>query len=128
MSYSVDLEVEDLRCKSQVDALRAAAIIGADAWMRTHIVVSPVWTDVPEIGRVWHLSIESYDCCSWNEDAARRVWVAIAPHMADGSKLEFRTEDSERFRVLWLGGRALLEVPKTIIWELGLDLTAEASS
>ena len=90
--------------------------------MRRRIVVAPLLVESPNGERVWHLSIESYDPCYWNEDASRRVWAAIAPYMADDTSLEFCTEDRERYRVRWTGQRAYIDVPQRIIWELGLEL------
>lgn len=122
MSYSTDLEAWDLRCLSLADAESAAEVIEHDPFMSKRMTVSPRLETAPGDVDVWHLSIDSFDPCYWNDDAACRVWCAIAPFMADGSSMEFCNEDRERFRVRWSGQRAFVDVPKEIVWELETEL------
>lgn len=90
--------------------------------MHRRIVVEPELVESLSGEGVWRLSIERNDPCYWNEDASDRVWVAIAPHMADDTSLEFCTEDRERYRVRWTGQRAYIDLPQSIIWKLGHEL------
>src|SRR5512147_133160 len=84
MSYSVDLELDQLKCRSESACRAAAAAINTDHWMRHHVEASASG----EVGRYdWHLTIEFFDGCYWHEPSARKVWLAIAPFMRDDSFL-----------------------------------------
>ena len=123
LSYTVDLELDQLRCRSKAAAHQAAAVINTDTWMRHHIEVSVVSRSFPGGDAAWELVIETYDGCYWNEPSARRVWLAIAPFMADHSTLEFRHEEGHRFRIRWEAGRVYEEFPKEVIWALECEIT-----
>ena len=123
MSYTVDLELDRLLCRTRAEADQAAALINSDTWMRRHLEVSVVSHSAPERDDVWDLVIESFDGCYWNEPATRRVWLAIAPFMADDSILEFRHEEGGRYRIRWEAGRVYEEFPKEIIWALEREIT-----
>lgn len=125
MSYSVDLENDYLRCKTEAAAHRAAALINADPWMHYHLHVAPVLRTFPGRADSWHLAIEDYDGCSWNEPSARNVWFALAPFMASGAVMEFCTEDRERYRIHWFRGRVYAEYPKRIIWAVECELNGK---
>lgn len=57
---------------------------------------------------------------------ARRVWLAIAPHMADGATIEFQGEGRERWRIRWQEGRVFEEYVTEIIWTVNEEVTAPA--
>ena len=123
MSYTVDLELDRLRCRSRAAAQQAAAVINTDPWMRHHLKVLVVPRSTPERDDALDLVIETYDGCYWNETSARKIWLAIAPFMADESTLEFRHEGGDRFRIRWEAGRVYEEFPKEVIWALEREIT-----
>ncbi len=123
MSYTVDLEVDYLDCKTRTEAHQAAAIINADPWLHRHLRVSPTCRSFPERDDSWCLVVDEYDGCYWSEPSARRIWLAIAPFMANNATLEFRHEDGARFRIRWEDGRVFEEYPKEIIWGLECEIT-----
>lgn len=125
MSYTVDLEADDLSCKSHSAAQQAAELINTDEWMRDHLQVSANCRSSPPKDDHWYLVIEHHDPCSWKEPLARRVWLRIAPLMADGATAEFRHEDGERFRIRWAEGRAYEEYPTDITWGISCELTLQ---
>ena len=112
MSYSVDLELDLLICKSEADARRAAAALNADPWMRNHMQADATRLPTPEDLDRWRLAICDFDGCGWNETAARTAWLALAPFMADNAFVEFRHEEASRFRVRWEAGRVFEELPE----------------
>ena len=123
MSYTVDLEADDLNCRSKEAAHQAAGVINTDTWMCHHLQVSTSCRSSPERDEDWYLCIEMHDPCSWKEPLACRVWLAIAPLMADGATAEFRHEDGTRFRIRWSEGRAYEEYPTDITWGISCELT-----
>lgn len=127
MGVTVDLESDDLTCKSQKDAEAAAAIIAGDADMKSRLEVVVHNRSSPPREDDWALTIEYYDACHWNEEAVRRLCLALAPHMAEDASIEFRTEDSTRFRFRWSGGRVFEEYPLTITWGNSSELTPPRS-
>ena len=100
MGYTVDWEGADLRCRSERDARRAAEIVNGDPWLSPYHLVVAVWQP-PEPGHDWALNVEHFQGDHWHDDQARQVWLAIAPHMADGSTIEFQGEAGERWRIRW---------------------------
>ena len=126
MSYSVDLEGDCLQCKTEEAAHHAAVLINADTWMHHHLKVVPVERSVPQEGRVWFLEINEFDGCGWNIDASDAVWLAIAPHMADGANLEFRGEAADRWRIRWQAARVFTDNVKEVIWTVNEEITAPA--
>lgn len=123
MSYTVDLELEHLHADSEAAARQAVAIMSGDPWMRAHIEASVSPREDGLTGKRWFVTFDSYDGCYWNEPSARRVWLAIAPFMADHSTLEFRHEEGHRFRIRWEAGRVYEEFPKEVIWALECEIT-----
>lgn len=102
MGYTVELEESDLRCCSREAAERAAEIIRAHQWIHPyHLQVSPVCRSNPPDDGSWFLEIDHFQGDHWRDEAARNVWLAIAPCMADGATLEFQGEGLERWRIRW---------------------------
>lgn len=125
MGYTVELEESDLRCLNQVAAERAAAIIRGDQWIHPyHLQVSPVCRSNPPDDANWFLEIDHFQGDHWRDEAARNVWLAIAPCMADGATLEFQGEGFERWRIRWEGGRIFEEYVTEVIWAVGQEITA----
>jgi hypothetical protein len=56
----------------------------------------------------------------------RRLWLALAPHLADEATIELQGEDLTRWRIRWSGGRVFEEFPKEIIWDLEREITLES--
>ncbi len=123
MSYTVDLEQDDLRCRNEYAAVQASALINADPWMRRHLEVQPVRHSFPDRADSWALVVETFDGCSWNEPSARGIWLALAPFMADDATIEFRHEEGGRSRIRWHAGRVFVDSPKQVIWAMACELT-----
>ena len=117
MSYSVDIEADNLICRSEHAAREAAAIINGDAWMRRHLRVSVAGPASSSPVQAWRLVIEEFDGCSWNEEASDRVWVAMSECMADGALMEFRHEEGIRYRIRWSQSLAYLDLVSSIGWK-----------
>jgi hypothetical protein len=124
MGYTIELEYEDLRCRSPEAAKQAAAIITADPWMYTyHLAVGVVTRLHPGPGLTPCLEVENFQGDHWHDENARKVWLAIASYMAEGASIEFRGEGDERWRIHWEDGRAFEEYVKEVIWSVGQELT-----
>lgn len=128
MSYSVDIELDHLTCRTKAMAFQAAALLLADSWASGHLEVSPSCGASPERDDAWHLAIDNYDACYWSASEYGRVWLALAPFMADGAFIEFRSEDASRFRVRWEGGRVFEDYPTKVIWGDAVEITPELLS
>ena len=127
MGYTIELEDDDLRCKTEGDARKAAALIEADEWIHPyHLVVAPRCTSSPPRDDAWMLSVEGFQGDHWRETPARTVWLAIAQHMADDASIEFRGEEGDHWRIRWSGGRVYEEYPKEVIWALEREVTHES--
>ncbi|HZM27508.1 MAG TPA: hypothetical protein VFB89_09130 [Gemmatimonadales bacterium] len=125
MGVSVDLIYEDLRCKSADDARKAAATIAADEWIHPyHLQVVPATRLHPGPGITPCLEVTHFKGDHWHDERARRVWLAIAPHLANGSTLEFEGEDSTRWRIRWEGSRVFEEHVTEVIWAVNEEITA----
>ena len=62
MGYTIDLEVDDLQCRSEGDAIKATAIVSADEWMSPyHLQVSPSQGSTGEGTAPWLLSIDEFN-------------------------------------------------------------------
>lgn len=116
VSYSVDIEADNLICRSERAAHEAAAIINGDAWMRRHLRVSVAEPIAGALADAWRLVIQEFDGCSWNEEASDQVWVAVRKYMADGSAMEFRHEEGIRYRIRWTGARVAVALARATIW------------
>lgn len=116
MSYSVDIEADNLICRSERAAHEAAAIINGDAWMRRHLRVSVAGLASSASPDEWRLVIEEFDGCSWNEEASDRVWVAVRECMADESAIEFRHEEGIRYRIRWASPGVFTAPVRATIW------------
>lgn len=126
MSYSVDLEADDLWCKSEDDARRAAGIVNGHEWMSPyHFQVTARQCEDGERQGWWFLEIEHFQGDHWHDEEAREVWLAIAPFMADGATIEFQGEGLERWRIRWQQDRVFEEYVTEVIWAVGQEITAE---
>lgn len=123
MGYTVDLENDRLCCKSKADAEAAEAIIHSDPRMHPcHMGVSARASSWPPTDDSWELSVEVFDGCSWSEEDAHRLWLAIAPHLSDGAFMVFRSEDSERWRIRWEDGHVYEESVQDIVWKVNREI------
>ena len=125
MSYSVDIELDSLPCKSRAAAYEAAALLRTDSWARSRMKISPACSSSPERDDSWHLVLDDYDPCYWNEAEFNRLWLALVPFMADNAFLEFRHEDASRFRIRWEAGHVFEERPKQVVWAFEREITPE---
>ncbi len=126
MGYTVDLQGSDLRCRSEADAQSATEVVRrhADRCPR-HLEVAPWSLSNPPRDDAWGLSIEYFGGDAWDDSEARQLWLALAPHLADGATIEFQGEDFSRWRIRWEGGRVYEEYPMKVIWSLSIEITAE---
>jgi len=119
MGYTIELEDDDLRCPTKADAERSLEIIQAHEEMHPyHLQVSVVPRSFPVTDTSWGLQIEHFQGDHWRNDAAEKLWLALVPHLSDGSTLEFRGEDSNRWRIRWLEGRVFEEYVHEVSWDL----------
>ena len=123
MSYSVDIELASLACRTKSAAFQAAALLSADPWARSRLKVSPFCEATPERDDSWRLAIDDYDACYWNESEYRRLWLTLAPFMADNAFIEFRHEEGSRFRIRWEAGRVFEDLPKQVVWATDVEIT-----
>jgi hypothetical protein len=114
MGVSVDLEACDLRCKSQSDAGAAVKIINDDESMGYHLQVEACGPTEAHPG--WDLAILQWQSDHWNDENAKRLWLKLAPHMADEATLELRCEGDERWRVRWSGGFVFEDYVSKVEW------------
>jgi len=111
MGYTVDLQSDWLWCRSEEDAHAAEAIINEDKSFTYYLQVT-----AQHDGSHWHLGIEHFQGDHWQEDEARAIWLALAPHMADDASIEFQGEDLERWRIRWKEGRCFEDRVGEVIW------------
>ena len=124
MGYTIELQYEDLRCRSFPDAEKAVAIITANHWIHPYnLAVSAATRLHPGPGLTPCLVIDHFQGDHWNDEEARKVWVAIAPFMADGATIEFQGEAGERWRIRLSEGRVFEDYVTEVIWSVGQELT-----
>ena len=123
MGYTVELEADDLWCKSEADAVAAAKLVVEDEWIHPyHLQVTAAQCDSGDMQGHWFLGIDEFNGDHWQDSEARCVWFAIAPHMADGATIEFQGEGRERWRIRWQDGRVFEEyVTEVSIDDLPLE-------
>lgn len=127
MGYTIDLESDDLWCKSEADAAAAAKIIAADEWIYPYYLqVTPMECSSGDQQGHWFLEVEEFQGDHWHDDDARRVWLATAPHMADGATIEFQGEGGERWRIRWEAGHVFEEYVTEVIWSVNEEIIAPA--
>jgi hypothetical protein len=127
MGYGIDLQCDNLWCKSEADAKAAAKLIAEDEWIHPyHLHVVPMECSGGDMQGRWFLEIEEFQGDHWHDDDAQRVWLAIAPHMADGATIEFQGEGCERWRIRWHDGRVFEEYVTDVIWAVNKEITAPA--
>ena len=126
MGYSVDLMDDALFCKSREDAERAAAIVNLNEAMHPyHLGVhTRVIESGPDAGR-WYLEIAHFQGDHWYNEDANALWLALAPHLADGAYIEFMGEGHERWRVRWQEGRVYEEYVTEVIWAVNTEIILE---
>lgn len=127
MGVTVELEADDLRCRTEADAIAAASLIAADAWIHPyHLQVSPTQRSSCDHQNEWSLEVDHFQGDHWHDDEARKVWLSIAPHMADGATIEFLGEGFEHWRIRWQDGRAFEEYVAEVVWAVNEEITANA--
>ena len=127
MGYTVDLEADDLWCKSEEDAKKAAEIVNGHELMSPyHFLVAPRQCESGDHHGQWFLEIEHFQGDHWHEQEAQQVWLAIAPFMADGATIEFQGEGLERWRVRWHDGRCFEDYVREVLWAENGEITAPA--
>ena len=124
--HIVELQAAYLDCKTEHNAHEAESLsrrhsdlVPARLALRAQAMSSPPRDDS------WRLEVDHFDGFQWDEMAARRLWLEIAPHMADEATIEFQDENMDRWRIRWSGGCVYEEFPKEIIWGLEREITAE---
>lgn len=125
MGVTVELEADDLWCRSAEDTARTAEIISHDDWIHPyHLQVIPTECSSGDRKGDWFLEIDHFQGDHWHDSDARKVWLAIAPFMADGATIEFQGEGRERWRIRWEAGRVFEEYVTDVIWAVGQEITA----
>jgi len=126
MGYTVELMDDELFCKSQEDGEQAAAIVARNEAMSPyHLDVHPRTIESgSDIGR-WYLEIAHFQGDHWYNGDADVLWLALAPHLADGAYIEFMGEGHERWRVRWQEGRVYEEYVVEVIWEVNKEISLE---
>lgn len=123
MGYTVDFQGADLRCRTKADAEQAARVVQAHPDMHPYHIQVEVWgTSVPPRDDAYVLDVFEFQGDHWNNDAANKLWLALTPHLADESTIEFQSEDRTRWRIRWSGGRVFEEYPKEVIWALEKEI------
>ena len=127
MGVTVELEADDLWCRSAEDAARAAEIICHDDWIHPyHLQVIPTECSSGDRKGDWFLEIDHFQGDHWHDYEAREVWLKLAPHMADSATIEFQGEGRERWRIRWQDGRVFEEYVTEITWTVNEEITAPA--
>ena len=124
MSYFVELELDDVACFTQADAIAACATIAGDVWAAKRFRVASRSLSFPERDDAWGIEVNCFDGGNWHEPSARRAWLALAPFVRDGSTLHFRHEDGARYRIRWEAGRVFEDFPKHIEWAVECEITS----
>lgn len=123
MGYTVDLEEANLMCRSEAAAREATTIVTAHRELSPyHLEVAPWQRSSPPREDAWSLSIEHFQGDHWDDDAAKQLWLALAPHLADGATIEFQGEDRVRWRIRWEAGRVFEEYVHEVIWAVGQEI------
>ena len=127
MGYTVDLQGADLRCRSEADARASAEVVRrrADHCPR-HFEVASWSLSNPPRDDAWGLSVEYFGGDCWDDSEAKVLWLALAPHLADGASIELQGEDFYRWRIRWEGGRVFEEYVEEVHWAVSHEITTEA--
>lgn len=73
MGVTVELEADDLWCRSAEDAARAAEIIGHDDWIHPyHLQVTPTECSSGDRKGDWFLEIDHFQGDHWHDYDARK--------------------------------------------------------
>ena len=124
MGYTVDYHEAFLDCRTEASCRVAVRIVEAcRAICPYHLQVSAWAVSNPPRDDAWRLSIDHLAGDHWDETEARKLWVALAPHMANDASIEFQGEDGERWRIRWSAGRAYEEHVAEIRWAVTQELT-----
>jgi len=123
MGYTVELHDSYLWCRSEADAEAAAEVIDRHTEMCPyHLEVSSHCMSNPPRDDAWVLEVDHFAGDHWNDEKAVKLWLALAPHLADGATIEFRGEEGERWRIRWKEGRVIEEYVKDVIWAVVREL------
>lgn len=122
MSYSVDLESEDLVGKDERSAHSAVELINSHCWAKYHLKVETVRRPLGDGAHAWCIELLEFDGCGWKSEPAAALWLTLAPHLADGSSLEFRGESAERWRIRWEGGHVYEEFVEAVTWKVAHEI------
>ena len=123
MSYSVDLEDENLVGKDERSAWTAVELINNHCWAKYHLKVEAVRRSASERTHDWFIELLEFDGCGWKSEPAAELWLSLASHLADDSYLEFRGESAERWRIRWEGGRVYEEFIQAVIWKVAHEIS-----
>ena len=117
MGYTVELQGTKLHCLTRADAEAATIKVTQHTEMCPyHLVVSPRCLSNPPRDDTWALDVDHFVGDHWHDDEAINLWLGIAPHLADGSTIEFQGEDGWRWRIRWTGDRVVEERVQDVIW------------
>ena len=126
MGYSVELMDDELFCKSQEDAEQAAAIVtGNDRMSPFNLEVHPQTVESGSDAGRRYLEISHFEGDHWCNEDANALWLALAPHLADGAYIEFMGEGHERWRMRWQDGRVYEEYVVDVVWEVNKEIALE---
>jgi len=126
MGYTVELMDDALFCRNQEEAEAAATIITANEEMSPYYLeVCPRQIASGTDAGKWYLEIVHFQGDHWHNNVAEALWLALAPHLADGAYLEFMGEGHERWRIRWQEGRVYEEYVVEVIWEVNKEITPE---
>jgi hypothetical protein len=126
MGYTIELESDELWCKSQADAEDATKIIAADEWIHPyHLQVTPTECSSGDRKGDWFLEVDHFQGDHWHDYEAREVWLKLAPHMADGATLELQGEDGDRWRIRWQHGHVFEDRVMEVVWAVHEEITAD---
>ena len=123
MGYTVGLEDAALRCRTRADAEAAAGVVSQFPEMCPyHLQVSLRSMSNPPRDDSWVLEVDHFSGDHWDDDAAIKLWLALAPYLANGATIEFQGEDLWRWRIRWEEGRVVEEYVKEVIWAENREL------
>ena len=87
-----------------------------------HLEAEAVRRSVEDGAHAWCIELLKFDGCGWKAEAASELWLSLAPHLIDGSTLEFRGESAERWRIRWEGGHVYEEFIQAITWKVAHEI------
>lgn len=115
MGYSVDLTGWSVTCKSEDDAIKAAALVNGNEHTVYHLTAKAEGTS---------LEYDDYQSDHWHDADMLRLFAMIAPHIESG-EATFRGQEGEEFRIRWQGGSVYQDFAAPTVWEDGDPFTLE---